>query len=166
MGMKSSALHSVALKSDGSVWAWGYNSYGNLGDGTTEQKNYPVQVVFGYVKHLKVEKGTLVRAGSTQAVDIHDGTLMLRSGSITTAMRAGEILALDTAGIRGKGGFNLLTDGTYAPKKLTYRTVNSDIAKISDSGVITAKKAGTAYVIVSDEEGVEGTFREIGRAHV
>lgn len=36
----------LALKSDGTVWAWGYNQFGGqLGDGTTENKTEPVQVV-------------------------------------------------------------------------------------------------------------------------
>ena len=34
--------HSVALKSDGTVWAWGYNAYGQLGDGTITQRPSPV----------------------------------------------------------------------------------------------------------------------------
>ena len=29
---------SCALKNNGTVWCWGYNSYGNLGDGTTPQR--------------------------------------------------------------------------------------------------------------------------------
>jgi alpha-tubulin suppressor-like RCC1 family protein len=36
--------HSLALKSDGTVWAWGYNSNGQLGDGTYTTRNTPVQV--------------------------------------------------------------------------------------------------------------------------
>ena len=36
--------HSLALKSDGTVWAWGYNGYGQLGDGTTTSRNNPGQV--------------------------------------------------------------------------------------------------------------------------
>src|SRR5947209_5298853 len=35
---------SVALKSDGTVWAWGANSAGQLGDGTDIQRNAPIQV--------------------------------------------------------------------------------------------------------------------------
>ncbi|RYD51327.1 MAG: T9SS type A sorting domain-containing protein [Sphingobacteriales bacterium] len=36
--------HSAALKSDGTLWTWGYNNYGQLGDGTTVQKDTPVQI--------------------------------------------------------------------------------------------------------------------------
>ncbi|MEK7778442.1 MAG: RCC1 repeat-containing protein, partial [Chloroflexota bacterium] len=36
--------HSLALKSDGSVWAWGYNYYGQLGDTTPTNRFVPVMV--------------------------------------------------------------------------------------------------------------------------
>jgi hypothetical protein len=35
---------SVALASDGTVWAWGWNGYGQLGDGTTTDRIVPVPV--------------------------------------------------------------------------------------------------------------------------
>jgi hypothetical protein len=34
----------MALKSDGTVWCWGLNSNGQLGDGTKTDRNIPVQV--------------------------------------------------------------------------------------------------------------------------
>jgi alpha-tubulin suppressor-like RCC1 family protein len=37
-------LHTVILKSDGTVWAVGNNSYGQLGDGTNTNRQTPVQV--------------------------------------------------------------------------------------------------------------------------
>ncbi len=37
--------HSLAVKNDGSVWSWGYNIHGQLGDGTTTQRTTPVQVL-------------------------------------------------------------------------------------------------------------------------
>ncbi len=37
-------LHSMAIKTNGTLWAWGSNVYGYLGDGTTVSKNSPVQV--------------------------------------------------------------------------------------------------------------------------
>jgi hypothetical protein len=39
----STGYHSLALKSDGTVWAWGYNDDGQLGDGTTKDRLNPVQ---------------------------------------------------------------------------------------------------------------------------
>ena len=43
------AYHSIALRSDGTVWTWGANTYGELGNpwaGSTEQRT-PVQVMTG-----------------------------------------------------------------------------------------------------------------------
>ncbi len=37
--------HSMVLKADGSVWAWGRNNGGQLGDGTTDDKPAPVRVM-------------------------------------------------------------------------------------------------------------------------
>ncbi|MGH7968770.1 MAG: RCC1 domain-containing protein, partial [Limisphaerales bacterium] len=39
--------HNVALKSDGTVWCWGYNAFGMLGDGTTNDSALPVQTGLG-----------------------------------------------------------------------------------------------------------------------
>jgi len=39
------STHSLALKGDGTVWAWGNNSHGRLGDGTTTDSPTPVQVM-------------------------------------------------------------------------------------------------------------------------
>ena len=36
--------HTVALRRDGTVWAWGANSEGQFGDGTTTHSRTPVQV--------------------------------------------------------------------------------------------------------------------------
>lgn len=36
--------HNLALRSDGTVWAWGFNSNGQIGDGTTENRLLPVPV--------------------------------------------------------------------------------------------------------------------------
>lgn len=38
------SLHSMALKNDGTVWTWGENFYGQLGDGTFIEKLVPTQV--------------------------------------------------------------------------------------------------------------------------
>ncbi|HEY6009435.1 MAG TPA: hypothetical protein VIU40_14005, partial [Geobacteraceae bacterium] len=37
--------HSLVLKEDGTVWAWGNNLFGQLGDGTTTNRSAPVRVV-------------------------------------------------------------------------------------------------------------------------
>ena len=38
------SAHSVALKSNGTVWTWGFNAYGQIGNGSTENCFVPTQV--------------------------------------------------------------------------------------------------------------------------
>ena len=40
----SSGYGPLAVKTNGTLWSWGRNNYGQLGDGTVAQKNSPVQI--------------------------------------------------------------------------------------------------------------------------
>ena len=42
--VSAGSFYTVDVKSDGTVWAWGYSNYGQLGDGTTTDRFTPVQV--------------------------------------------------------------------------------------------------------------------------
>ncbi len=44
IAITSGTWHSLALKSDGTVWAWGRNNFGQIGDGTFKNRKTPVQV--------------------------------------------------------------------------------------------------------------------------
>nr|WP_246525805.1 hypothetical protein [Geomobilimonas luticola] len=45
VGIAAGQHHSLAVKADGSVWAWGLNNFGQLGDGTTNASSIPIKVV-------------------------------------------------------------------------------------------------------------------------
>jgi alpha-tubulin suppressor-like RCC1 family protein len=38
------AQHTLALKTDGSLWGWGYNVHGEVGDGTQQQRDEPARI--------------------------------------------------------------------------------------------------------------------------
>jgi alpha-tubulin suppressor-like RCC1 family protein len=62
--------HTAAIKTDGTLWTWGDNSYGQLGDNTIISKSSPVQTVT-YGTNWKQ-----VSCGNTQVTAIKtDGTL-------------------------------------------------------------------------------------------
>jgi alpha-tubulin suppressor-like RCC1 family protein len=76
--------HSLAIKSDGTLWAWGGNHFGQLGDGTTTDRHSPVQIgtamnwreISAGVMHTLAIKtdGTLWAWGYNHAGQLGDGT--------------------------------------------------------------------------------------------
>jgi len=74
-GLYTAPGHSLAVKADGTVWGWGYNPYGQLGDGTKTSQNKPVQVQdptgSGFLTGV-----TGVSAGNTHSLAVKgDGTV-------------------------------------------------------------------------------------------
>ena len=81
--------HTVAVKTDGTLWAWGYNRSGQLGDGTTDSRQVPTQestdatnwssVSAGYNHTAAVKTdGTLWAWGSNGIGQLGDGTTIER----------------------------------------------------------------------------------------
>ena len=61
--------HTVALLGDGTVWAWGWNEFGQLGDGTGTDRSTPVQV-------RGLADVTAVAAGGEHSIALRrDGTV-------------------------------------------------------------------------------------------
>jgi len=68
----NSVGHAGAIKTDGTLWLWGYNVGGQLGDNTAINKSSPVQTVAGGINWQSISLGTY----STAAIKT-DGTLWL-----------------------------------------------------------------------------------------
>ena len=61
--------HSLALKTDATVWAWGQNSDGQLGDGTNDDRPFPLQV-------SNLSEVTAIAAGDSHSLALKtDGTV-------------------------------------------------------------------------------------------
>ena len=109
---------SVALKSDGTVWAWGDNFYGQLGDGTTEQRHSPVQVsdldgvaaiVAGGAHSLALKSGGTVWAwGDNWNGALGDGTTDERRSPVQVS----NLTAVTTIAAGGYHSLALKSDGT------------------------------------------------------
>lgn len=61
--------HSIAVRTNGTLWAWGYATSGRLGDGTTTHRSSPVSVVGGFTDWCYAAGGSnhslAVRANGT-----------------------------------------------------------------------------------------------------
>jgi len=50
--------HSLAVRQNGTAWAWGYNGFGRLGDNSITDKSSPVSVVGGFTDWCQISAGT------------------------------------------------------------------------------------------------------------
>jgi alpha-tubulin suppressor-like RCC1 family protein len=51
-------FHSLGLRANGTLWAWGSNNQGRLGDNTTTNRTSPVQVVGGFSDWIQASAGS------------------------------------------------------------------------------------------------------------
>jgi len=136
---------SMALKSDGTVWAWGNNVYGQLGDGTTTNRSTPVQVgglsgvvaVAAGAYHSMALKsdGTVWAWGRNFGGSLGDGTTLDRSTPVqvlgltgVSALAAGRWygMALKSDGTVwawGANGYGQLGDGTKANRSTPVQVI-------------------------------------------
>jgi len=132
--------HSIFVKNDGTVWSCGFNSAGQLGDGTTINKSAPVQVspawggsitaVAGGERHSLFLKsdGTVWACGLNLSGQLGDGTTITKTVAIQvsgltgiTAVAAGHVHSLflkndGTVWACGSNGNGQLGDGTTSDK--------------------------------------------------
>ena len=59
--------HSLAMKKDGTLWSWGSNNYGQLGDGTNTDKNLPEKISMSYTEYISYLQSQLDDADTTNA---------------------------------------------------------------------------------------------------
>ena len=140
--------YSLAIDEDGNLWSWGYNHNGELGDGTTGEKNVPTkitiegeenkkwkQIYAGYDHSLVIdENDNLWSMGYNAYGQLGDGTIKDKHvpTKITVAEKtnitwkqvsAGDDhnLAIDTEGnlwVWGNNTYGQLGDGTTGNKNV------------------------------------------------
>jgi len=108
--------HSVALLSNGSVYAWGYNHYGQLGDNTTSSSTNPVQVE-GLLSGRVI---TSIAAGDHTLALSSDGTIYSwgfngvgQLGDNTTSNQLSPVLLVDANNVFPGRKFIAVYAGLY-----------------------------------------------------
>ncbi|MBK6994106.1 MAG: T9SS type A sorting domain-containing protein [Lewinellaceae bacterium] len=149
-------FHTLAIKTDGSRWAWGWNDYGELGDGTYAPKNSPVQigtatnwksVAASYSHSLAIKTDGSLRAwGNNEYGELGDGTFAAKNSpvQIGTAtnwqnVTAGtyHTLAIKTDGSLWAWGRNYngeLGDGTNADKNIPTEITPCPVSAVTEIG--------------------------------
>lgn len=119
------AEHTIALKNGGTVWAWGANANGRLGDGTTTTRFMPVQVVHTLNPITYLGNVQAVTAGTAHTLALGangriwawgaNGSGQLGNGTTAQRITPVELGSIDNVNFIAAGGDHSLAlknDGT------------------------------------------------------
>jgi len=140
--------HSLALKSEGTGWAWGYNSKGQLGDGTATQRSTPVQVIFPAPPTITGQKSLSVAEGSSLTLSVSDLTITdPDSASFTLSVQDGTNYTCTGSTVTPAAGVISLT----VPVKVSDGTNDSSLFNLTIT--VTALQNATLRGAVKDAAG-------------
>ncbi len=106
VAVAAGSYHSLAVDSNGDVWAWGYNSYGQLGDGTRTNSTVPVQVA-ELADVISVAAGS----GGSSALDVNGDVWRWGSGTsvdLRTSFVPVQVPGLPDIAVLASGGRHAL----------------------------------------------------------
>ncbi|WP_164905440.1 RCC1 domain-containing protein [Flavobacterium sufflavum] len=173
--------YSIAIKTDGTLWAWGYNQYGQLGDGTPTKTNIPIKI--GTANNWKTiaggryfttaiqADGTLWTWGNNEQGQLGDGTFINKMSPAKVdastnwkAVSAGSnhIVAIKTDGTLWAWGSNeqgQLGDGTIIYKNIPTKisTANNwQTIATGGNNTIIIKTDGSLWAWGSNNKGSVG----------
>jgi len=173
LGRMATATHTIYVKDDGTVWAWGNNNNGQLGDGSATSKNTPVQVSglsgmtavaagSGHTVALKND-GTVWAWGNNSNGQLGDGSAASKNTPVqvsglysmtAVAAGSGHTVALKNDGTVWAWGNNStgqLGNGNFTPSNPTPAQV-SGLSGMS-SGVVIAVAAGYDHTVALKNDG-------------
>jgi alpha-tubulin suppressor-like RCC1 family protein len=162
-------FYSLALADNGTVWAWGYNAYGQLGDGTTTDSAIPIEITAlndvtaisaGSYHSLALQNGDTVWAwGRNNDGQLGDGTTTHRTTAVQMSGLS-DILAISAG---GSHNLALLDDDTVWAwganwhGQLGNNTTTHSATPVKVAGLdgITVKaiSAGGSHNLVLDDKG-------------
>lgn len=181
--------HVLARKSDGTVWAWGYNNSGQLGDGTTTNRFAPVQVQdtsgayltdidqisAGYYHSLAIKDGAILAWGSNANGRFGNGNTTSSYRAITTNTLTGVIQVsagtLHSAAVKSDGTAWTWGNNTYG--QLGNGTTTASYSPVQVNGLsgvsmISAGRYHTVALKASETTGTVWTwgsnsYKQLGR---